>query len=85
MLKEIVQTTTSLLRLAEDVQDNRSELKEVRKEVRDLASAVQELRLEIRQVGEREARERAMILLRMENLLLRNPDVLGLPAREAGG
>jgi uncharacterized protein YoxC len=85
MLKEIVQTTTSLLRLAEDLQENRSELKEVRTEVRDLALAMQELRAEIRQVGEREARERAMILLRMENLLLRNQEALALPAPEAGG
>lgn len=85
MLREIVQTTTSLLRLAEDVQDNRSELKEIRKEVRDLAFAVQELRSEIRQVGEREARERAMILLQMENLLLRNQEALALQAPEAGG
>ena len=85
MLKEIVQTTTSLLRLAEDLQENRSELKEVRTEVRDLASAMQELRAEIRQVGEREARERAMILLRMENLLLRNQEALALQAPEAGG
>jgi hypothetical protein len=55
----------------------------MRREMREVASILERLQMEVRQVGEREERERAMILLRMENLLLRRPEVLALP--EAGG
>src|SRR5687768_5104480 len=70
MLKEIVQTTANLLRLATDVQQNREEIKETRKELRGVVEIVQRLQLTVEQVPEREQREREMFMLQVENLIL---------------
>ena len=76
MWQSIVDTTTSVLRLAQDVRQNREEIKEVRRELRDTVSIVERLRIELEQVDEREERERQLLLLRMENLLLRNRELM---------
>lgn len=83
MLEKIVQTTANLLRLAQDVQQNRGEIKDLRVEMRDLVQLVQRLQLTVEQVHEREERERQMFMLQVENLLLRQRDLLALP--EAAG
>ena len=84
MFKEIVQTTANVLRLAQTVQENREELKEVRKEFREVLTAVEGLKVKVEQVDEREERERQMIMLQVENLLLRHRELLALP-EPAGG
>jgi uncharacterized protein YoxC len=85
MLEKIVQTTASLLRLAQDVQQNRGEIKDLRVEMRDLVQLVQRLQLAVEQVPEREARERQMFMLQVENLLLRQRELLALPEAAAAG
>jgi hypothetical protein len=45
---------------------------------------VQRLELEVRQASEREERERQLIVLQLENMLLRRRDVLMLPEPGAG-
>lgn len=79
MLEKIVQTTANLLRLAQDTQQNRGEIKEVRVEVRELAEMVQRLVVLVELVPEREARERELFKLQVENLLLRQGELLALP------
>jgi hypothetical protein len=74
-----------VLRLAQDVQENREEIKEVRRELRDTVEIVQRLRVEMEQVGERERRERQILALQLENLLLRKREVLALMEGEEGG
>jgi uncharacterized protein YoxC len=83
MLKEIVQTTANLLRLATDVQQNREEVKEVRKELRDVVEVVQRLQIQMEQLPERERQEREKFMLQVENLILRQNGILSLPAPAA--
>ena len=85
MLEKIVQTTASLLRLAQDVQQNREEIKELRTEFRDLVTAVEGLKVRMEQVDAREERERQMIVLQLENMLLRSREVLALAAPGGAG
>jgi deoxycytidine triphosphate deaminase len=83
MWKTILDTTTSVLRLAQDVRQNREEIKEIRKEHHETVSAVERLKLQVEQMDEREERERQFLLLQMENLLLRNRELLALPEPDA--
>jgi uncharacterized protein YoxC len=84
MFREIFETTSSLLRLAQDLQENREEVKDIRAELRDLTLIVERLRMEVQQVAEREARERQMIMLQLENVLLRERPQLALPLPAEG-
>jgi len=84
MFKALLDTTTAVLRLAQDVQENRAEIKETRSEFREIATIVERLRLQVEQVGEREARERQVMMLQIENALLRERQALALP-ETAGG
>ncbi|HST60814.1 MAG TPA: hypothetical protein VLK84_19085 [Longimicrobium sp.] len=84
MFKEIVQTTANVLRLAQDVQQNREEIKELRTEFRDVVTAVEGLKVRMEQVGEREERARQMIVLQLENMLLRR-EVMALPETAGAG
>ena len=79
MLKEVYELTRTLLRLADDVRENRSEVREVRGELQELATAVQRLAFEVARVSEREERERAMLVLELENRLLREGGTVALP------
>ena len=79
MLKEVYELTRTLLRLADDVRENRAEVKEVRGELRELAAAVQRLAFEVARVSEREERERAVLVLQLENRLLRDEAAAALP------
>lgn len=74
-----------MLRLAQDVQQNRDEIKELRTEFRDLVTAVEGLKVRMEQVDAREERERQMIVLQLENMLLRSREVLALGAPAAAG
>lgn len=84
MLKEILRTTTAALRVAQDVAETQADIKDIRRELRDVGSTVERLELELRQVSEREERERQLIVLQLENMLLRRRDVLMLPEPGAG-
>jgi hypothetical protein len=79
MLREIFETTSSLLRLAQDVKAHEDDIKEIRRELRDLVLIVERLRYETQEVAEREARERQMLMLKLENVLLRERPALALP------
>lgn len=79
MLREIFETTSSLLRLAQDVKAHENDIKEIRRELRDLVLIVERLRYETQEVGEREARERQLLMLKLENVLLRERPALALP------
>ena len=79
MWQSIVDTTTSLLRMAHELRQNREEVREIRKELRDTVGIVERLKLELEQVDEREERERQLLMLRMENLLLRNRELAAPP------
>jgi septal ring factor EnvC (AmiA/AmiB activator) len=72
VLREVYDLARTLLRLGEDLRENREEVKEIRAELRELAGAVQRLAFEIARVSEREDRERALLALRLENQLLRD-------------
>lgn len=79
MLKDFFQTTAAALRLAQDVAENQEDIKDIRRELRGIGSTVQRLELEIRQVSEREERERQLIVLQLENMLLRRRNLLMPP------
>ena len=57
----------------------------MRGELRDAVVTIEQLRAERVRVSEREARGRQMMMLRMENALLRMNPVLALAEPEAGG
>jgi hypothetical protein len=84
--KDLLETTTSVLRLAEHTRENREEIKAIRGDLDDAIGVIELLKLEIARVSEREARERQVMLLQIENLLLRRRDTLALmaPAEEGG-
>lgn len=79
MLGELWELARTLLRLGEDLRENRSEVREIRGELRDLAAAVQRLAFEVARQGEREERERALLLLEVENRVLRGGAALPPP------
>jgi hypothetical protein len=66
----------TIFRLSEIVQEDREEIKEIRKDLRDLTLIVERLSGQVVHVSEREERERAMLLLRLENGLLRSRGAL---------
>lgn len=71
MWKEVLDTTRTLLRLAEDLRQNRDEIREIRRELHDLALAVQRVSLEVAQVRETGEKEREVLVLQLENQILR--------------
>jgi hypothetical protein len=81
-LYDLVRTT---FRLSELVQEDREELKEIRKDLRDLTLVVERLSAQVVHVGEREERERAMLLLQLENGLLRGRGALLVGEADGNG
>ncbi|MBB4639174.1 hypothetical protein [Longimicrobium terrae] len=71
MWKEVLDTTRTLLRLAEDLRQNREEIREIRRELHDLALAVQRVSLEVAQVREAGEKDREVLVLQLENQILR--------------
>lgn len=76
MWKSLYELVRTMIHLSEHVQEDREELKEVRKDLRDLTLAVERLAAQVVHVGEREERERAMLMLQLENGLLRGRQAL---------
>lgn len=85
MWKSVIDLLRTMLQLAERVQEDREELKELRNDVRDLALIVERLSAQLTQVGEREERERAMLMLQLENGLLRSRPALLLGEADGKG
>jgi hypothetical protein len=72
MWKSLYDLVRTIFQLAERVQEDRDELREVRRDLRDLTLVVERLAAQITHVGEREAREREMLVLRLENSIHRS-------------
>jgi hypothetical protein len=82
MWKQVIETLWQTLRLAEDTQQNRQDIKELEKQMRDFATAteqkindlqrvIERLAAAIERLGEREEAERRILKLELENQLLR--------------
>ena len=71
MWKSLFELVRTMVHLSEHVQEDREEIKEIRKDLRDLVLAVERLSAQLVLVSEREERERAMLMLQLENGLLR--------------
>lgn len=84
MWKSIYETVRTIMNLSEHVQEDREELKEIRKDLRELTLVVERLSARVDHVGEREERERAMLMLRLENGLLRGHALLAGQADGSG-
>jgi hypothetical protein len=84
MWKSLYDLVRTIFQLAERVQEDRDELREVRRDLRDLTLVVERLAAQITHVGEREEREREMLVLRLENSIHRNRGRL-LVAETDGG
>lgn len=76
MWRSLYDLVRTIFRLSEVVQEDREEIKEIRKDLRDLTLVVERLAGQVVHVSEREERERAMLLLRLENGLLRSRGAL---------
>lgn len=85
MWKTIYDTLRTLIRLADDVCENREEIKHLRLDLHELALAVERLAGQVAQVSEREERERAMLMLQLENVMLRGRQPLLVGEADAGG
>ena len=72
MWKSLYELVRTMLHLSERVHEDREEIKEIRKDVRDLVLVVERLSAQLAHVSEREERERAMLMLQLENGLLRH-------------
>ena len=72
MWKSLYDLVRTIFQLAERVQEDRDELREVRRDLRDLTLVVERLAAQITHVGEREEREREILVLRLENSIHRS-------------
>lgn len=72
MWRSLYELVRTVFQLSERVQEDREEIKEIRKDLRDLTLMVERLAGQVVHVSEREERERAMLLLQLENGLLRS-------------
>ena len=72
MWKSLYDLVRTIFQLAERVQEDRDELREVRRDLRDLTLVVERLAAQITHVGEREEREREVLVLRLENSIHRS-------------
>ena len=85
MWKSLYELVRTMVHLSEHVQEDREEIKEIRKDLRDLTLAVERLAAQVVHVSEREERERAMLVLQLENGLLRGRQALLVGEADRGG
>lgn len=85
MWKSLYDLVRTIFRLSELVQENREEIREIRKDLRDLALVAERLAAQVVHVSEREQRERAMLLLQLENGLLRGGRALLVGEADGSG
>ena len=81
MWKAVYDWARACVGLAEDVRQVQDEMKDVRRELRDVTLNLQRCMMEVAQLGEREERERQVLLLKMENPLLKDPGNAALELR----
>lgn len=81
MWKAVYDWAKACVGLAEDVRQVQDEIQDVRRELRDVTLNVQRCMMEVARLGEREEREREVLLLKMENLLLKEPGSAALEIR----
>ncbi|HZG41676.1 MAG TPA: hypothetical protein VEY93_01855 [Longimicrobium sp.] len=81
MWKAVYDWARACVGLAEDVRQLQDEIQDVRRELRDVTFTLQRCMMEVARLGEREEREREVLLLKMENLLLRDPGSAALEVR----
>lgn len=72
MWKSLYELVRTMIQLSERVHEDREEIREVRKDLRDLTVVVERLSAQVTHVSEREERERAMLMLQLENGILRH-------------
>jgi len=72
MWKAVYDWAKACVGLAEDVRQVQDEMKDVRRELRDATLTLQRCMMEVARLGVREERERQVLLLKMENLLLKD-------------
>lgn len=75
MWRSVYEWARACVGVAEDVRETQAEMKEVRAELRDITLNLQQCMMEVARLGEREEREREVLVLKLENRLL----------KEAGG
>jgi predicted nucleic acid-binding Zn-ribbon protein len=85
MWKSLYDLVRTIFQLAERVEEDRDELREVRRDLRDLTLVVERLAAQITHVGEREEREREMLVLRLENSIHRSRGRLLVGETDGGG
>lgn len=85
MWKSLYDLVRTIFQLAERVHEDRDELREVRRDLRDLTLLVERLAAQIAHVGEREEREREMLVLRLENSIHRGRRGLLVAETDGGG
>jgi hypothetical protein len=66
MWKAVYDWARACFGLAEDVRQVQDEMKDVRRELRDVTLNLQRCMMEVARLGEREEREREVLLLKME-------------------
>ncbi len=71
MWTKFYEVVTTVVTLAEDLKQNREEIKEIRQELRDLTAAVVRLQSDLEHTKEREATERKVLSLELQNMLIR--------------
>ncbi|HEX2206224.1 MAG TPA: hypothetical protein VHG93_00965 [Longimicrobium sp.] len=76
MWKSLYELVRTMFQLSERLREDRDEIRELRRDVRDLTLVAQRLSARVEQVSEHGERERAMLLLRLENGLLRGKRAL---------
>ncbi|HEX6370985.1 MAG TPA: hypothetical protein VF006_18845 [Longimicrobium sp.] len=85
MWRSLYDLVRTILQLSERVHEDREEIKEIRKDLRDLTLVVERLAGQVVHVSEREERERAMLLLQLENGLLRGRGALLVGEADGNG
>ena len=83
--KSLYDLVRTVFRLAEHVHDNRDEIREIRRDLRDLALVVERLSAQVAHVSEREERARAMLVLQLENSVLRGQRALLVGEADGNG
>lgn len=85
MWRSLYDLVRTIFQLSERVHEDREEIKEIRKDLRDLTLVVERLAGQVVHVSEREERERAMLLLQLENGLPRGRGALLVGEADGNG
>ncbi len=71
MWKQLFDTAKRVVLLVEESKRNRQDIEDVQAQMRAMSMAIELLRYEIQRVSDKDANEREMMKLRLENELLR--------------